>query len=92
MCGKAAPPAPLRAGSACAHPMLCTPQERDAAALAAADAHEALAAGYAGLLASVHAAKVGLDAACLHHGPALAADETRACRPSHSDPAALLFL
>jgi hypothetical protein len=52
-------------------------QERDAAAAAGAQAHEALAAGYAGLLAAAHAAKLALDAACLHHAPALAADEAR---------------
>ena len=52
-------------------------QERDVALAAAADAHEALAANYAGLLASAHAAKLGLDAACAHHAPVLAADETR---------------
>lgn len=52
-------------------------QEKDIALAAAADAHEALAANYAGLLASAHAAKLGLDAACAHHAPVLAADETR---------------
>ena len=52
-------------------------QERNIALESAADAHEALAANYAGLLASAHAAKLGLDAACAHHAPVLAADETR---------------
>ena len=52
-------------------------QERETALAAAAEAHEALAANYAGLLASAHAAKLGLDAACAHHAPVLAVDETR---------------
>jgi hypothetical protein len=52
-------------------------QERDAAAATDGQAHEALAAGYSGLLAAAHAAKLALDAACLHHAPMLAADEAR---------------
>ena len=64
-------------------------QERDVALAAAADAHEALAGNYAALLASAHAAKLGLDAACAHHAPVLAADETRVRCCKTSDPATL---
>ncbi|KAK9843633.1 hypothetical protein WJX81_000235 [Elliptochloris bilobata] len=69
--------ADARGARAAAQALAAQLQERDAAAVAAAEAHRVLAGGYAGLLASAHAAKVGLDAACLHHAPALASDEAR---------------